>query len=225
MNELSKFVINLKRRPDRLEIFNKRVPFHDVTVINGFDGKYPQKETIAKEKYMMYKLKQLKPGELGVFISHMRIFQIMIDKSIPYAFIMEDDAIFCEGFSEKFSKVLDEMNRDIQIIFIGGRFTPEYKMTNYLRFSDNIVKHDIKSGKWISTDMERTAHAYIISNHLAQLFLNEFYTSFLIKDPIDQWILKICIKNSLDIYNSLPLLCHSPIIGDSDIRTSNIHLY
>jgi GR25 family glycosyltransferase involved in LPS biosynthesis len=70
MQDIKKFVINLKRRPDRLETFKKNCPFTDVEVVYGFDGKYEK----GKEQDITYKLK-LKPGEIGVFISHLRIFK------------------------------------------------------------------------------------------------------------------------------------------------------
>ena len=47
IDNFNKFVINLKRRPDRLELFKKRSPFHDVTVIEGFDGKNMKNEAAA----------------------------------------------------------------------------------------------------------------------------------------------------------------------------------
>ena len=212
MQNIKKFVINLKRRPDRLEIFQKNCPFNDVEVIYGFDGKYAKEEQIRSEKDMVYKCK-LKPGEIGVFISHLRIFKKIIELDISYAMIFEDDAIFSNDF---LIKIKQNIPSDTSILYIGGRFEPEFIMKNCSKISDSLSKHNTST--WIGEDMDRTMHAYIISKEMAQLCINEFYKSFLINEAIDSWILKICLKYSLPIYNSYPLLCHSPLKGDSDIR-------
>ena len=39
MDKITKYVINLKRRPDRLERFMKTCPYKDVQIIEAFDGK------------------------------------------------------------------------------------------------------------------------------------------------------------------------------------------
>lgn len=216
METIKKFVINLKRRPDRLEAFQKNCPFNDVEVIHGFDGKNVSAEELQIEKKTLYKLGKLKPGEKGVFISHLRIFQKIVDLNINHALIFEDDALFCEGFLVMFNKLLKEIPKDIYILYVGGRFEPYFKMKNCSNISDIIVKHNI--GYSCGHDMDRTLHAYIISNELAQLCIKEFYGSINIKEAIDSWILKVCTNNSIEIYSTYPLLCHSPLISNSDIR-------
>jgi glycosyl transferase family 25 len=211
MQYIKKFVINLKRRPDRLEAFQKQCPFTDVEVVYGFDGKYAKSEQSRSEKDMVYKFIKLKSGEIGVFISHLRIFKKILELDIKYALIFEDDAIFSNNFI-----IEQQVPADTSILYIGGRFQPDYKMKCYSKISDTIVKHNINP--WIGDDMDRTLHAYIISKEMAQLCINEFYKSFIINQAIDSWILAICRKYSLPIYNTYPLLCHSPLIGDSDIR-------
>jgi len=212
MQNIKKFVINLKRRPDRLEAFQKNCPFTDVEVVHGFDGKYFREEQSRSEKDMVHKCK-LKPGEIGVFISHLRIFKKIIELDISHAMIFEDDAIFCSDFLIKTNQ---DIPVDTSILYIGGRFEPEFKMSHCSKISDTLVKHN--TDPWIGEDMDRTMHSYIISKEMAQLCINEFYKSFLINEAIDSWILKICLKYSLPIYNTYPLLCHSPLKGDSDIR-------
>lgn len=213
---MKKFVINLKRRPDRLEIFNQRCPFNDVEVVHGFDGKNAWAEQSYREKIMLYKFAKLKPGEKGVFISHLRIFQRIIEENLNCALIFEDDAEFSENFIDRLSKVTEELPKDTSILYIGGRFEPEFKMKSCSLISDHIVKHDAID--WIGEDMDRTLHAYIISRDLAQTCMNELYRSNIINEAIDSWIMSICKKYSLPIYNAQPLLCHSPLISNSDIR-------
>jgi len=212
---LQKFVINLKRRPDRLELFRSKCPLTNYTIIHGFDGKHASLES-KKEQDLLVKFSNLKPGEEGVFISHLRIFQKIVTDKIPFAFIMEDDAIFCEEFSKKCIEVLSEVPHDTDILYIGGRFTPDFIMTNGIKVSEHIIKHTRPFSFGIVCD--RTMHAYILSYKMAELLVNTFKSTNSINTAIDDWILRISIQNSIEIYNANPLLCHSPILSDSDIR-------
>lgn len=212
---MKKFVINLKRRTDRLESFERLCPFNGVEVIYGYDAK--NEEPSISEKLVLNKFKKIRPGEIGCFISHIRIYHEMINRDIPYAFIMEDDAIFCNDFINKFNSVQEELPKDTDLLYIGGRFVPNFITRNCSRISNNIVKHN-NTHNWNRPDMDRTTHAYIISKAMAQIFINEFYGSSNIMVPIDSWIIDVSLKHSIPIYNSQPLLCFSPLVGDSDIR-------
>jgi GR25 family glycosyltransferase involved in LPS biosynthesis len=220
MPDIKKFVINLKRRPDRLELFKRRCPFNDVTIINAFDGKNMRDETCAIEKDMASRFTGLDPGEIGCFLSHLRIFNIMRRENISYALIFEDDAIFCDNFLNIYSKVIDELPSDTDILYIGGRFEPGFKMRDSTKVSDTIVKHRIENNRILGLPdhTDRTTHAYIVSNAFVNKFTEQFYTTMRHTQPIDSYLLGFCNTNKFTIYNSYPLLCHSPMISDSDIR-------
>jgi GR25 family glycosyltransferase involved in LPS biosynthesis len=220
MQNIKKFVINLKRRTDRLEAFQKNCPFNDVEIVYGFDGKNINSEASPLERIMTKQFRDLRNGEIGVFISHMRIFKSIVENNYPMALIFEDDAIFCDNFLDKFNCLLKDIPSDTSILYVGGRFTPNYCMTDGTMVTSNIIKHNIPDKLWIgsSMDKDRTMHAYIISFNLAKLCLDNYYLPRFIKNAVDAWILDVCLSNSIKIYNSYPLLCHSPIQGDSDIR-------
>jgi GR25 family glycosyltransferase involved in LPS biosynthesis len=220
MDHIKKFVISLKRRSDRLEIFQKKCPFNDVEIVYGFDGKNINIEPSSVEHAMTMKFKNLRNGEMGVFISHLRIFKNIVENNYPMALIFEDDAIFCDNFLYKFNCLLKDIPSDTNILYVGGRFTPNYCMNDGTMVTSNIIKHNIVNKNWVgsSMDKDRTMHAYIISFNLAKLCLDTFNSSKFIKNAVDAWILNVSLENSITVYNSYPLLCHSPIQGDSDIR-------
>lgn len=220
MSDIKKFVINLKRRPDRLELFKKRCPFNDVNVIEGFDGKNIKDETSAIEQDIATRFTGLNPGEIGCFLSHLRVFNKIRKENIPYALIFEDDALFCNNFLELYSKIIQELPSDTDILYIGGRFDPQFMMVNCIRVTDTIVKHRIENNIISGThyDIDRTTHAYIVSNAFVTRFTGEFYKTLSHSQPIDNYLLAFSKCQGFSIYNSYPLLCHSPIISDSDIR-------
>ena len=222
--KLCKTVVNLKRRPDRLKQFIGFCPFVNVNVLYGFDG---SKLLNEQDKFKANQLTKINTGEIGCFISHIRCYEYMVKNNIDYMLIFEDDCIFCDNFINKLNNVLIEYNEHklnnkiVDILYIGGRFEPNFftNSKNCLKISENIVKH-INSNNRNNLDrdnLDRTTHSYIISKYTAGFLLDIFYNSR-IDMPIDHWLIETFNKYNYSIYSSQPLLCYSPLVGDSDIR-------
>jgi len=220
MDKLKKYVVNLKRRPDRLETFKKACPFDDVELIYGFDGKFPRTE-LPKEVKMFKTFTKILPGERGCFISHLRIYEDMVKKNIPCALIMEDDAIFCEGFKEKVTTFFNELPKDFVMAYVGGRFIENFIMQpqSCISISPHVDQHRLFSTTWVGGyDHDRTTHAYIITNEGATMLHKSYKVISEMSITVDDWMLRILTKNNVKLYNARPHLCYSPIRGDSDIR-------
>lgn len=216
MDTLSTYVINLKRRPDRLKAFQDSSPVA-AAVFYGFDAK----NEIVNPMPM---IQCRKPGEIGCFISHLQIYETIVKEGHTWTLLLEDDAIFCDQFKEKLSGILHEISTvpTPQIIYIGGRFEPNFVMKSICatKVTDHIAKHRVSQTRpWQPVDHDRTTHAYLLSLEGAATLLNAFRaTTNPIQIPVDYWILQTFLSRHVPIYNSVPLLCHSPMVGDSDIR-------
>jgi len=235
-----KFVINLKRRPDRLNNFKNNCPypigtvtktsftgqllsekpsFGCVNVIYGFDAKQVANE--IPEEQFLYKdiIKLVYPGAIGCFISHLRIYNLVVENNYPGAVIFEDDANFSPDFDKKLKRLIKQLPKDYHIAYIGGRFTQDFKMkpTSITPVSDNICQHNTTD--WYNLDHDRTTHGYIISNLGAKFLLDKFLNTTIDKQgAIDFWLMNTFLNNNIKVYSSVPLICWSPITGDSDIR-------
>ena len=220
---MHKYIINLKRRKDRLKKFKKTSPFkfEEIQVFKGFDGLHPNNNEYGLNEYkIISEHSQMKEGEKGCFISHLNIWRDMVKNDIEYALIMEDDPIFCKDFLNKFNKVLENAPEKYDILYIGGRFWPDYYMKNCIKINDVIVKHLYPP--WIPLDHDRCTESYIININLAKLFI-KYFESLQIWNKnipaVDHFMTTILIKHNINIYNSYPLLCNgirnSP---DSDIQ-------
>ena len=64
---------------------------------------------------------------------------------------------------------------------------------------------------------ERTTHAYIISLDVAKLFIQTFYANQ-DQEAVDYFMVCTLKQNGIPMYHTVPLLCHSPMVSDSDIR-------
>lgn len=213
------FVINLKRRPDRLELFQQRCPIKDVEVVYGFDAKNPNHET-PDEQNLFHNVVILPfIGERGCFISHLRIFRKIVEEKIPVAQIFEDDCHFSPLFEQGMELV--ELPKKFKILYNGGRFHQHFMMApnTHRKFNNTVAIHTFNEGI-VGHFHDRTTHAYIISLEGAKFYLDVFDRTPPRSDygPIDKWLCHTCYNFDIPIYSTIPLLCHSPAVGDSDIR-------
>ena len=216
-NTIKSFVINLKRRPDRLEQFYKRAG-KKIEVVYGFDGKLPLTEAVESEIKLYHKLKEMGKhrtitidGECGCLISHYKIFKKMINESIPIAMIFEDDAQFSEDFWKRISNISTDT-----ILYFGGRFTKDFMMPSCLCIPHgNVVKHVYTP--FVPVYHDRTLHGYIITQTIAKKLISEI-EDMKYFEPIDHIMIKFFVNENIPVYSTLPLLCWSPMVGDSDIR-------
>ena len=207
------YVINLKKRPDRLIKFKKNCPLKNVKTINAVDGKL-----YGKELDSIY-INKLNKGEKGCFLSHINLWKKQVKEEKEYVIIFEDDAIFCDDFNDKLDTILKKKNLEKSVTYIGGRFTPDFKMKmkNCVKINEFLVKEKLE-GKYDGWDCDRTTQAYIIHKDCAKLLLNSISIRKFCKRPVDHYILQVLRFYKKDILSSYPLLCYSPIKGDSDIR-------
>lgn len=228
MNNIKIYVINLKRRTDRLEKFYKN--FEDfsfdkekIEVVYGFDAKNAENESYIEKTIFNNLPNNLTKGEKGVFISNIRIYKDIIDKNITFAIIMEDDAYFCKDFKTKLDKVINEMPLNTEILYFGGRFYADFRMQEgtFIQISDNIVQHDYSAG-WNAINHDRCNYGYIISNSFAKCLVQAFEKNINVNYAVDDFIVRTCRNHNTLIYNSCPLLVHGDAYSiESDIRQSN----
>jgi GR25 family glycosyltransferase involved in LPS biosynthesis len=226
-SSMQKFLINLKRCPDKLDKFNKISPFKNYKLIYGFDIKNIENEY---DNNKVKKFTNLKPEEIGYFISHLRIYEIMVKYDINHALIINDDVKFCDDFNDELENSIKNI-QNYDILYIGGRFTPNFIMnsSNYTYIVDNIVKHkyqkDYNFNNNLSEidlkfrlDTDRKLNAYIISLKAVKLLLNIFNNLKTINNQIDYWIIETLLYYDLKIYSCNPLLCYSDLVDDSHTR-------
>lgn len=214
---MKKFVINLKRRPDRLEQFFKRCPYkqESVEVIYAFDGKNPEQEKEKERKLITRFPKDRQPGAIGCSISHLRIWKRMVNENIPLAMIFEDDCLF----DPKFLHIMESLTlpENCKILYPGGRFNQNFTVPDAGRIdiSQTVYQHNDRN--WNNRLHERTTHCYILTYESAK-FLIELFNIQPFPQPVDQFIIHSFRDLRIPVHSTNPLVCWSPIIGDSDIR-------
>lgn len=213
------YVINLKKRPDRLSAFYEKFrKFHNDKKTSLFlkeavDGEDLESNENYK-KLFKNKKTRLTKGEIACFLSHYEVFKEIIDKKLPYSVIYEDDVEYHSNFTELSNKVFDQLPSDFMILYLGGRCTCVY--AKYLDpITQNISKHFPTIISPIDSD--RTTHAYVISNSCCQILcdLIENQTEYML--AIDHFILRNLLSIKIPVLNANPLICFSNN-SDGDIR-------
>ena len=217
------FVINLKRRPDRLAYFLNHCPLSDVEIIHAFDGKDPDNENLDEvelfhsKKFAHYQVKfpneKMRDGYKGNWISHLRIWKRLVAENISSAVIFEDDPIFSSNFLDVFQKIDIEY---YDIIYIGGRFHDQFTMPDAIPITETIVMSNGYYGK-NSEWHDRTTIGYILSFRGAELLL-DLYEKATEIDVCDVFLINSLMKLKIPIYSTCPLICWTPFVWDSDIR-------
>ena len=213
---IKKFVVNLKRREDRLNLFQSRCPYNDVEVVYGFDGKLSINESKKERKIFEGFPQRLQYGARGCWISHLRIWKKIVDQGISVAMVFEDDAIFNEEFSEKMESVLNNLP-EYGIVYFGGRFNKNFTIPENYSIKVNEYINQSNLSNFNNVYHERTTHGYIITYKIAKLLI-ELFNNTPHPDALDQFMIHKLKVLDIPVYNTIPLLCHSPMVSDSDIR-------
>jgi glycosyl transferase family 25 len=166
------YLINLKKRNDRLERFNSIVtnnlPFISIEVIEALDGTTLDfKDELLVERINNWALKNLNDkllrGVVGCCISHLECIKRISNGDDNYAIVFEDDCVF---------KDLNKQNSCND--FLKNLQIPEKFGVIYLNFyvkiptikCNNEYLNKVLSGY-------QTAESYIVSKDFAKIIYNE----------------------------------------------------
>jgi GR25 family glycosyltransferase involved in LPS biosynthesis len=126
MINFKKFVINLKRRKDRLE--NLNIPF-DFEIFEATDGKIHFHDEPPKSM-----------GYLGCWDSHRRLLEKIKNDNLELAMIMEDDVVLCDDFLKKLEIIFFELPEDWDLVYLGGwNLGGIKKYSQNLNIAENIL--------------------------------------------------------------------------------------
>jgi len=107
-------VISLDRRPDRWDGFLGRLkdwPFQTPERYRAIDGK-----TVKHPDWW-----RAGGGAWGIYRSTVRLLEECLMAGTERLLVLEDDAIPCDGFSEKVARYLDALPQNWEMIYLGGQ--------------------------------------------------------------------------------------------------------
>lgn len=146
--------ISLDRRRDRWERFERNIrttkwPFGPVLRFRAVDGPKLPQPVGWKEG----------GGTWGCLQSHRQVLERAIMDDVKCLMVLEDDAVFAEGFREKVFDFLKKVPRNWDALMLGGQHIGQPKV-NPIRISDGVYK---------CLNCQRT-HGYLIRGNLLRTF-------------------------------------------------------
>jgi GR25 family glycosyltransferase involved in LPS biosynthesis len=228
---IHKFVINLECTPKRYDNFIINNKFTNVNRFNAINGKTLTDITFFNKPFDLSKFNNLTAGEIGVFLSHLKLYELMTIQHIGYAVIMEDDIIFSDNFDNKYNECMSYVTQNnIDIFYLAGRYDECVYIQNFKTltkgkyvnlghtvyannyiFNYNCLSFDDNMFRW---DTDKNACCYIISLKYAKKLLGIFLNELAICLPFDFWIIEKSVYDKQQIYSCNPLICHS-LLNDS----------
>jgi GR25 family glycosyltransferase involved in LPS biosynthesis len=206
------YLINLNRRPDRLERFMQTYMASDmknisILKINGVDGseidvnKVPLSEVAKGELKQIEttgfrsKHYQLTRGAIGCYLSHVKVWRDIIENEHAHGLIFEDDVNVPVDINEKIQKSMKDIPKDWDIILFGFHCKDCQNMNNYRKVKRFIL-----------------LHCYAISN-TAIVKILKTKSLFPIQQQIDSYLSELS-EDILNIYT-----VKNPIINQNGSRT------
>jgi len=181
------YVINLDKNKDRLQKFTsaygdtglREWPFKRFAAIYGKEINY--KDYISDKVEI-----NMTTGMVGCFISHLHVYNMILNGDKEYALIFEDDANITKDLNlNAISSIFDSMPEDWDIILIGYDISnPVHK---YEKFDGYLRMYNF----W-------GTHAYFIKKAAAAKLLNLVKTPF--TNQIDHVMGNLCKKGMLNVY-------------------------
>jgi len=208
-----KFVISLKRRNDRLQIFRERCDqlnvdnfnLGEVELFEAVDGK-----EVKPTEYMVNLFRNnnfnFRCGVVGCALSHFYLIQKIVESKLDHVLIFEDDVTFLPDFIKKYEIVLKNVPEDYDILYIGGN--PELGGFRHIGSINDYVGV-------ANDDYGYGTYSYILSLEGAKKII-KFINKKGIQRAVDDLFRINC--DTLNIYCTLEKITYSPVVGETDIQ-------
>lgn len=198
------FIINLMDSSDRREFMKTQCENLGVSpvFIDAVYGKDLTNSDIEKH-YNQKEAKQLFGrdlllGEIGCALSHKKVYQKIADENIPYAVILEDDALIKNGFIEVIKLTLDS-DVNWELVLLGHHKNAFKGICSPLSVWEKAYLDSVYTLNRLA-DFGFGTYGYIISNKGANKLLSDIKN---ISRPIDHYT---CDSNIINVYAIFPIV-------------------
>lgn len=216
------FVISLQNSTDRRNSITTQCERLGVkpVFIDAIYGKDLSSSDIEKycdqEKAKQLFGRELLLGEIGCALSHKKVYQKIVDEDIPYAIVLEDDAIIENEFIEAIKLTLAS-DVNWELVLLGHHKDASRGMSSPLSIWEKAYLNSVYTLNRLA-DFGFGTYGYIISNRGANKLLLKIRS---ISRPIDHYTYD---SNMVNVYAIFPTVVEinydfDNIIDDTKIRS------
>lgn len=196
------YVINLERRKDRRESFEKtwkNISF-DINHFDAIDRKNLKFDQINYNNNDIFH----NLGSIACSLSHIQVLERAFYSNQDNVLILEDDAVPCDNFEHLLQKVLEDLPENYMLCYLGGTnmIEPEF-------ITNNIAK--VKNTK--------STVAYIINKQFIPTLISSAKNNIL-SHVVDEVLVEL--QKKVELYISTPRLIHQSA-GYSDIVEQEVN--
>jgi len=216
LNTIQCYVISMKNKQDRIDNINTqqtKIPnlkFEIVEAVNGnamSDDEFKQlydNGIVSKEKYDYAIATKHGKGQIGIYLSTLKVYDMIKNSSVRYSIIFEDDFQISDEFENQLNDIMDKVEvEDFDFIYLGN--LSGNKDDNSIQYKDNIYYFNKENNLYGN-------HGYLINNSRINNIIENIK---FIDRPIDNKI------QDLTIENRFITLIVDPVIVDPGFPGSN----
>jgi GR25 family glycosyltransferase involved in LPS biosynthesis len=192
------FLINLKKREDRLNEFTSQVNHYDLgnfEVFEAVDG------SLIENNY-----NNLNNGEVGIIHSTINILEKSIENNYETILIVEDDCIFNDNIYnvDEYIKLLPD---DWDFVYFGGNHNTHFGIRNLTRINEKVIR----------VYNTYSAHCILIHKKMFKVLIEELSKFKYQSDVVYQ-----TLQHNYNFYSFSPLIATQKP-GFSDIQNKNVN--
>jgi GR25 family glycosyltransferase involved in LPS biosynthesis len=170
------YLINLDSRADRLQTFTESQPNLDFTRISAINGKQLQ---LSDTLYNLCKKNhfQWKKSVIACALSHISVWNKIVNENATYSLILEDDMRFKSGWQDK----IKDIPHDADLLYLGGVLPANRPALPHALDKVNEYWSKIKPNTFFTKEPSSTFHfcaySYIVTKRGAQKLLDYLHYS------------------------------------------------
>lgn len=211
--KLNIVVINLERRPDRLDTITKTLTSRKLRFLRkeAVDGTKP----IDIIQYKMFDGNDFgyRQGVIGCALSHYNIWKDLVNSEDNYTIVIEDDCELIENCKYIFNKFINDIETKDIIMFGYHHNNKELNINNKEHIKDKSKEFSLNDYRIVPIDKTiyyGGTHCYSITKEGAKKMLNYIKISG-IKHGIDYLMVKI--QKTCDVYMCDPQIAYADFVG------------
>lgn len=209
------YIISLKNSPRR-DIISKRLNglglnFEFIDAVYGKELSEAEIKNVDYDFYKKYNSKKLTLAEVGCAMSHIKIYEKIVNENLSGAIILEDDAIISQHFKEIVFNAINKSSPNCELLFIDHGKVKSYPFKKTLPENYKLAKY--RSPSKNSKRCIIYATAYFLSLNGAKKLLDYAYP---IRMPAD-YLIGLIQKTQINAYGIEPPCVFRGLSNDSEI--------